>query len=466
MHSDGIWALAQPFVFPAHPGRARGAVAVVRRDRPFREDEEAVMRDLIGRAQEAAAGIVLHQALREQALTDSLTRLGNRRKLAADLDERIPLASMARPLALVAFDLDGFKSYNDTFGHQAGDALLSRLGSKLATAVSAHGAAYRLGGDEFCVLIGAPATEVDGLVAAATGALEESGENFAVRASHGVVLIPKEAANLDYAMQLADTRMYAHKRGRPSSAGDQTREALVRIVQARQPELMIQAGAVAELCLALGRRLGMTGEQLDELGRAAELHDIGRVGIPDAILQKPGPLSDEEWAFVRQHTVLGERILSAAPALRPVARIVRATHERWDGQGYPDGIEGEEIPAAARIIAVCDAYGAITSERPYRPARDHDAACGELRRCAGTQFDPAIVELLLAVLADGAPRAMAARDTRAPQGVPDAQADGAQAAETGAAGTSPADAALARLARFSGSTPPLDAGAGVKLQVP
>jgi len=451
-NEDGVWALAQPFVFPAHPGRARGAVAVVRRDRPFRDDEEAVMRDLVQRAQEAAAGIVLHQALREQALTDSLTQLGNRRKLAADLDERIPRATMSRPLALVAFDLDGFKSYNDTFGHQAGDALLSRLGMKLASSVSGHGEAYRLGGDEFCVLVAAPSLEIDGLVAAANEALEERGENFSVRASHGVVLIPKEAANLDYAMQLADGRMYARKRGRPSSAGDQTREALVRIVQARQPELVVQASAVAELCLAVGRRLGMSGEQLDELGRAAELHDIGRVGIPDAILQKPGPLSDHEWAFVRQHTVLGERILNAAPALRPVARIVRATHERWDGQGYPDGLEGEEIPAAARIIAVCDAYGAITSDRPYRDSRSHEAACDELRRCAGTQFDPAVADLLLAVLAEGASHIQGPSAAAKPGLI----ADG-EVVKT---------AAVARLAGYTGPAPALDAGARVELQVP
>ena len=115
---------------------------------------------------------------------------------------------------------------------------------------------------------------------------------------------------------------------------------------------------VARLAMSMGRRLGMDAEQLDELGRAAELHDIGKVGIPDAIIEKPGLLDAGEWEFIHQHTILGERILSAAPALRPVAKIVRASHERWDGRGYPDGLSGAEIPLAARIVAVCDAYEA------------------------------------------------------------------------------------------------------------
>jgi HD-GYP domain-containing protein (c-di-GMP phosphodiesterase class II) len=136
----------------------------------------------------------------------------------------------------------------------------------------------------------------------------------------------------------------------------------------------------------------MNAEELDELTRAAELHDVGKVAIPDAILNKPGKLDDTEWEFMRQHTILGERILSAAPALRPVARIVRASHERWDGGGYPDGLAGESIPLAARIVAVCDAFEAITSDRCYRKGRSLDDARDELLRAAGSQFDSAVVD--------------------------------------------------------------------------
>jgi len=173
----------------------------------------------------------------------------------------------------------------------------------------------------------------------------------------------------------------------------------MRVMHARQPALEDHSSEVARLCLRVGRRLAMNGEGLDALARAAELHDIGKVAIPESILEKPGALDDAEWALMRQHTILGERILGAAPAWRPVAAIVRATHERWDGAGYPDGLRAERIPLAARIIAVCDAYEAMTSDRCYRRGRTREAARAELRREAGRQFDPEIVELVLVELA-------------------------------------------------------------------
>lgn len=395
LERDGVWALALPFGFDSGAGRASGALAVAREDRPFRDDEQAVMSGLVERARQAAADIVAHHLLREQALTDVLTKLGNRRKLTADVEDRLHEASASNPLVLILFDLDGFKSYNDTFGHLAGDAVLARLGSKLAAAVASHGTAYRLGGDEFCVLLAAQSAELHTVVAAAAGALEERGENFAVGASYGAVLMPHEATNLDFALQLADERMYARKRGRPSVAADQTRDVLIRIMHAKQPSLEDHAGEVALLCQRVGRRFSMSGEELDELVRAAELHDVGKVGIPDAILDKAGSLTGAERDFVRQHTLLGERILNAAPALRPVAMIVRASHERWDGHGYPDRLAGEDIPLGARIIAACDAFEAMTTDRCYREAMSREAACEELLREAGNQFDPKVVDALV-----------------------------------------------------------------------
>jgi diguanylate cyclase (GGDEF)-like protein len=413
LEDDGVWALALPFAFASDAGEAHGALAVAREHRAFGDDEEAVMLSLVEPARQAAADIVTHQLLRELALTDALTTLGNRRKLASDLEQRLPGASPELPLVLVMFDLDGFKSYNDTFGHLAGDAVLARLGGKLADAMAAYGTAYRLGGDEFCVLVAAHAGELQSVLSLAADALEERGENFAVSASYGAVLLPYEAASLDYALQLADERMYARKKGRPSLASDQTRDVLLHIMHAKQPSLEAHSNEVAELCLRVGRRLAMSGEQLDELARAAELHDVGKVGIPDAILEKPDTLNDAEWEFMHQHTVLGERILSAAPALRPVAVIVRATHERWDGRGYPDGLAGEQIPLGARIIAACDAYDAMTTDRVYRAGVDHDAACAELRRESGAQFDPDVIDALLEELGrdGGAPLKRAQADS-------------------------------------------------------
>src|SRR5436305_1991284 len=224
--------------------------------------------DLIARERTRLQGAV--RRLGEQAVTDSLTNLGNRGKLAADVEDRYSAASHACPLVLIVFDLDGFKSYNDTFGHLAGDALLARLGTKLAEAVHPHGTAYRLGGDEFCVLSAIRSSELRSFIATAASALEERGENFAVGSSYGAVLVPHEATTLDYALQLADERMYARKKGRPSQAADQARDVLMRIMHAKQPSLEDHASEVAQLCVRVGRRLGMTAEQLDELLRAAE----------------------------------------------------------------------------------------------------------------------------------------------------------------------------------------------------
>ena len=332
----------------------------------------------------------------ELAITDPLTRLGNRRKLAVDLTERFATVSPAEPLVLMVFDLNGFKTYNDTFGHVAGDALLARMGSRLADVVSPAGMAYRLGGDEFCVVLPAQPHEIPSAVTRAAAALREDGETFSIAAAGGAVLIPHEASSPDYALQLADERMYLQKQERyPSAAHEQTRDVLVRIMQAKQPGLNDHSSEVSRLAVAVGRRLGMDSEQIDELARAADLHDIGKVGIPDAILEKPGKLGPEEWELIQQHTILGERILSAAPALRPVARIVRASHEHWNGAGYPDGLAGESIPLAARIVAACDAYDAITSNRCYRPARSAAMARAELVREAGRQFDPVVVAAVL-----------------------------------------------------------------------
>jgi diguanylate cyclase (GGDEF)-like protein len=339
-------------------------------------------------------------ASRGEALTDSLTGLGNRRKLVADLDAELALATVEEPRLLLLFDLDGFKRYNDTFGHLAGDALLARLGRKLIAAVRPYGEAYRLGGDEFCVVVSTVPQRLEDLLARASAALRESGEGFEVESSYGAVALPHEADDAALALQLADQRMYARKDGRGSPDRLETRDVLMRALHARQPDLRAHATATAALAVAVGRCLGLAGEAIDEIARAAELHDVGKVAVPDAILGKPDSLSDEEWAFMRRHPVLGERILNGAAAMRPVARIVRSTHEHWDGSGYPDGLAGGAIPIGARIVAVCAAFAAMTSDRPYRARLDPAGAARELRRAAGAQFDPTVVEAFLSELAD------------------------------------------------------------------
>jgi len=340
---------------------------------------------------------------RRDALTDGLTGLANRRQLLLDLDRAVARATLDAPWVCVLLDLDGFKAYNDAFGHPAGDDLLTRLGQRLADVVTGLGTAYRLGGDEFCLLARCTSDCADELALAARGALSETGEAFAVTSSAGVVSLPADARQPADVLQIADRRMYADKGRRSSSAGHQSRAVLLRILREREPELHDHLVGTAELAVAVARQLGLAGEHLDEVARAAELHDVGKIAIPEEILHKPGELDREEWAFVRRHTVIGERILGAAPALRPVARLVRSTHERYDGGGYPDRLRGEEIPLGARIVTVCDAYEAMVSDRPYRAAMSPEEAIAELRRNAGTQFDPRVIEVFTAALDQRAP---------------------------------------------------------------
>jgi diguanylate cyclase (GGDEF)-like protein len=329
--------------------------------------------------------------------TDSLTGLFNRGKLIYDLD-RLLSANPPDPHLLTILDLDGFKAYNDAFGHPAGDALLVRLGHQLADAVGESGRAYRMGGDEFAMLIPGTADEGSAPVEAGVAALSERGEGFRVSCSYGSAQLPEESGDRSSALQLADQRMYGQKDSRRPTAGGEVEAVLIRVLNQRAPELGEHGNAVKAMALAVGQDIGLPPGELAALSRASELHDVGKIAIPDAILNKPTPLDDEEWEFMRQHTILGERIVSAATSLASVGRLIRASHERWDGRGYPDGLTGEEIPLAARIIFVCDAYDAITAERPYSPARGPETALEELRRNAGTQFDPQVVASLERVL--------------------------------------------------------------------
>jgi diguanylate cyclase (GGDEF)-like protein len=391
---DEVWTIGIPMQIPG-PNRVAGTLSFARRTRPFEGEDVATVSELVAKAQLAAGEILGHHELREQVLTDPLTGLGNRRRLSTELTDTFERAAGGHRSMLLLFDLDGFKRYNDTFGHLAGDALLARMGTKLKDAVAPSGAAYRLGGDEFCARIDLDGRAPDELIARASAAMCETGSQFSVRGSVGVVLLPDEADTSESAIQLADERMYANKRGRGRGTRTQAKDVLLQTMQAMQPDLDAQADLVGELASRVSRRLGLGGEELDEVARATELHCVGNVGIPDTILNKPGPLTRNEWEFMRQHTIVGERLLSSAPSLRPVALLVRASHERWDGSGYPDGRAGDSIPLGSRIVAVCDAYGAMISERPYRPALGHADACRELGAGAGTQFDPAVVEAFL-----------------------------------------------------------------------
>jgi HD-GYP domain-containing protein (c-di-GMP phosphodiesterase class II) len=175
------------------------------------------------------------------------------------------------------------------------------------------------------------------------------------------------------------------------SPARQACDVLLAVLAHRRPELRARAREVGDLAVAVGQTIGVDGTDLDDLGYAAELHDVGMMAIPDATLDSPTALTDQEWDLVLQHTIVGQAILAAAPALQPAGRLVRSSHERWDGGGYPDGLAGGEIPLGSRVIFACGVYIAMTSDRPHCPRVSHTDAIEELRRRAGTQFDPAVI---------------------------------------------------------------------------
>ncbi|HEY6692783.1 MAG TPA: HD domain-containing phosphohydrolase [Solirubrobacteraceae bacterium] len=338
-------------------------------------------------------------ASRRQARTDSLTGLGNRLKLLRDL-ELLRADDETQPHLLLLFDLDGFKSYNDSFGHPAGDALLRRLGSQLQAAISGDEMAYRMGGDEFCVLAPwDPERAPDGLIERTRAALTSDGDGFHIGASCGYARIPGEGVEASEALRVADRRLYAEKNSGRISALAQSKSVLLRAVGEWDADLSARGQTVAALAAATARALDLDADAIERVATAAELHDIGKIAIPRPLLVKPGALDADEWEFLRRHTVIGERIASGAPALVGVAKMIRSSHERWDGRGYPDALAGDDIPLGAQIVFVCDAYSAMTSERPYAAALSEAEALAELRRHSGTQFSPVVVDAFLRAVA-------------------------------------------------------------------
>jgi len=339
-----------------------------------------------------------HQSMlassRVEASTDPLTGLGNRRALATALNTRLE-AGRPEPLLLGLFDLNGFKNYNDGFGHAAGDALLQRLARSLKSVLPPPAAAFRMGGDEFCVLL--PAGDVgQALLRAAHSVLHERGDGFEISASVGSVLLPNETTDSSEALRLADQRMYSDKNSsRRAGTAQEVARTLLSALAQRDPHLSDHLADVERLATSTAQALGLPTDQVELIALGAELHDVGKVAIPETILSKPGPLTEQEWKLMRTHTVAGQRILAASPALVQVGPLVRSSHERWDGKGYPDGLSGSEIPLGARIIAVCDSYDAMTSDRSYRRAMSEEVALAELSAGAGSQFDPDVVRAFL-----------------------------------------------------------------------
>ncbi len=346
---------------------------------------------------------VLLAASRDEALTDALTGLHNRRALAEDLEAQLPGATDDERVLLALFDLDGFKSYNDTFGHAAGDELLQRLGRNLTKAAAEVGAkAYRLGGDEFCVLTHLPVgaagdRKSESILDAAVEALTDEGEGWTIGASVGTVWVPGDAVDVEAALVLADERMYSDKATRKNTKATLRSLADDSVQRAEEGDTI---GRVAQMATVIAEHMQLPTEEIDAIRIAAGLYDIGKTAIPDSILTKEGELDDDEWAFIKKHTIMSGRLVYQSTERAHTAELVRSSHEHFDGKGYPDGLAGTAIPLGARIIAVCDAFNAMTSERPFRKAMSPAVALRELENCAGSQFDPDVVDAFFASSAE------------------------------------------------------------------
>ncbi|HUJ92793.1 MAG TPA: HD domain-containing phosphohydrolase, partial [Gaiellaceae bacterium] len=355
------------------------------------------------------------------ALTDPLTGLGNHRHFHERLQRELAAAEHeSKELSLCLVDIDDFKRINDRFGHPAGDRVLGQVASRLRQG----GESFRLGGDEFAVLL--PGLDERSAVAVAQSIIERVGaldleQIGEVTVSAGVATYPSQGVARDELIRLADSALYWAKEegknrartyeasalqltslqelaaGPDRAARYRAAASLAKAVDARDAYTGSHSERVGELAARIARRLGVEEQQTELIRLAASLHDLGKLAIPEEILRKPGDLSESERLVLERHPQIGYRMLESL-GVEPIAEWVLHHHERWDGAGYPDGMRGESIPLGARIIFVADAFDAMTSERVYRDPLSEADALAELERCAGTQFDPTIVEAFSAEL--------------------------------------------------------------------
>ena len=395
----------------------------------------------------------LNRLYREQeraAITDAVTGLPNHRAFVKHLDEEIERCQIEKKSFLLFFvDLDHFKDINDTWGHLAGDAVLAEVGRRLQKATQPGGFVGRYGGEEFALIIPdatlAEFCEVAQRLREAVNTdpytwryAEEEMTGIFVTASIGVAAYGMHGKRREELIKRADQAMYQaklegrdcmHLAGVPTSVEhsslveiDSTlrrREHLQRLIGENEDMSLISVQAVQALAAVVqvrdqktgshsyrmirlaeetARRMGLPCEDLFLIRLGALLHDIGKIGVPDAVLYKAGPLTEKEWWMMRKHPMLGARILGEVDGyFQVLAQVVISHHERWDGYGYPRGLKGQEIPLAARVLSVIDAYDAMTSRRPYKEPMSIAAAEAELHRCSGTQFDPAVVKAFLSI---------------------------------------------------------------------
>jgi diguanylate cyclase (GGDEF)-like protein len=333
----------------------------------------------------------LARVSRADPLTGCLNRRGFEERFEAELSRA---SRSGRPLGLVMLDLDHFKEINDTRGHAAGDAVLRWAVDVMSDVVRPMDTIGRIGGDEFAVVVPGAGPDDSAAVAGRiqTALVERAPASF------GVACFPTDGADLDELHRSADGQLHAGKRGRDPQLKLTAKElswatTLARAVDERMAVQHEHSWNVAEYSVGIAQRLDWSDHEIELLQLAAILHDVGKVSIPDHILRKREPLTEREWHSIKKNPVRGAEMVARIQGLEPIVPWIRHSHERFDGTGYPDGLSGDAIPLASRILHVADAYDAMTSGRPYRRPITAEEALEELRRNVGTQFDAHCVEL-------------------------------------------------------------------------
>ncbi|MBS3938955.1 MAG: PAS domain S-box protein [Peptococcaceae bacterium] len=328
---------------------------------------------------------------------DPLTGVYNRRYFESRLSDK----ALAKP-GIVVVDLDGLKLVNDTIGHTAGDSLLKEAAGILKRCTPSGGMAARIGGDEFVIILSdstqAQAEAVVGAIRRLQEEYNRQQPQFPLSLSLGYEVAGDETTSLYEIFKRADNLMYRQKLLHRLSSRSAIVQALMAALEAKNVETREHVDRIGELALLVARRMGYPEGRILELELFAKFHDIGKVGVADSILNKPGRLTDEERKEIERHAEIGYHIASSTPELAPIARFILKHQEWYDGNGYPLGLKGADIPVECRIVAIADAFDAMTSDRPYRKAMSTDQALAELDRCAGTQFDPELVLVFRSII--------------------------------------------------------------------
>ncbi len=335
------------------------------------------------------------------SLRDSLTGLHNRAFFEIELD-RLGNDPACHPMTLIMGDIDGLKLINDAYGHETGDLVLSRIAKGIRASCRTTDYIARWGGDEFVILLSrtteSAGQKICGRIKETCNQLQVSETALSISLGYAVKTDVQET--WQNALKKAEDNMYRSKLLGAKSYRSTVLSSIKNALYERSFETQEHGERLAQFCLGIGRAMGLSEDRLDELQVLAMLHDVGKIAIDGHILRKPSSLSKEEMEIVKKHPEIGYRIAHTVPELSSIADYILAHHERWDGNGYPRGLAGNETPLLARILAVVDAYDAITQDRPYRKARSAQEAKEELLRNAGTQFDPEIVAIFLAYLDD------------------------------------------------------------------